>query len=140
MSQFFSPTEAVFNRLTANFSALPIVGFNDDGEDLDLDSGFVVVKVMTDASTIASIAGPTNRIRTSGTIQFYIYTGLNTGIEAGINHADTIANLFRAKSFDGVVGLNTRLAYMDKYEYNKKSLWLTLLVCGFYYDENFTVT
>lgn len=140
MTQFYTPTNAVLTRLTANFTALPVLAFNDDGEDTNLDAGFVVVKVAADEASIASISGPANRIRTSGTIQFYIYTPLNEGVKTGLDYADTIAGLFRAQAFGGVVGLNTRLAYMDKHEYNKKSLWLTLLVCGFYYDENFSVT
>jgi hypothetical protein len=140
MTQFNTPISAIMTRLNANFTAIPVIGFNDDGEGEDLNGDFVVVKVMPDSSTVASINGPTNRIRTSGVIIFYIYTALNTGIQAGVDYADQIAAIFRQKSFDNVVCLSTRLAYQDKNEYNKKSLWLTQLVCGFFYDENFAIT
>lgn len=135
----FSPLKSIIERVQANYTGLPLIGKNDDGKDLSLDDGFIQIDAKVFRSSLASINGPTPKYRGVGQMIFDIYTPLDTGVKDGRDIADELCVIFVGQTFEGVNCTTPALAESLKAEYSDKKLWLTRLICNFWFDQRYTV-
>lgn len=131
--------KAINDRLTNNWSTLPVVQPNDDGSDKNLTNGFVQLNVRQRDSRFATINGYAPTVFTFGSIDFNIFTEQNTGVGEGLTYATEISDIFRGAVFDRVYCYETYIDEGDLVEYSKGMYWLTPLRCMMKYDTNVTL-
>ena len=138
-TRFFDINKAAYDQLVANWTTLPAILDNDDGEGLDLTAGYVQISMNSFSSDPASINGSTPKIRTSGTFTINILTPQNQSIGKGMSYASQIAQFFSGTNFSGVQMLMPAPSAAQSIKNPKGQFWLTPLICGFYYDTNITI-
>lgn len=95
---------AVKARQEAGWTTAPFLYPNESYPLSDNPSTFVAVEFPVAASDQASLGAPgANKFRDLGTIRFTINTPVNIKTDLAIQYAGELANLFRAKVFDGVI-------------------------------------
>lgn len=96
--------DAVEFRLAANWILCPVIGANGQGETPDDGSAFLVVQYPVANASQTSIGSPgSNAFREEGAFRIVINVPRGDGLSTGLTWADTLAGLFRSKSFAGVV-------------------------------------
>lgn len=95
---------AVKARQQAGWTSAP-VNYPNEPFGLPADpSPFVDVDFPIAASDQASLGAPgANKFRDDGAIRFIVSTPVNTGTSLATQYANELADLFRAKVFDGVI-------------------------------------
>lgn len=140
MADFLNISKAVVGRLQANYSGLPILINNDDADELSLQAGFIYVSTVVGDSRTASINAYNARFRTTGLIEISIMSPVNEGENAALTLADTLAAIFRGKSFSNMVCFAPFIDRGQKVEYNKGNFWRVDLFCPFKYESHYSIT
>ncbi|OGO14147.1 MAG: hypothetical protein A2Y53_05670 [Chloroflexi bacterium RBG_16_47_49] len=135
----FDYHKAIIDRFTANWTTLPAILENDDGEGLTISSGFVKISFFTANSDFATINAGNPKIRTTGIVIFEIFTPQNEEIGDGLTYAGQIATIFRGKTFSGVSCFSPRIENGKEISYSKSKYWITPLLCPFRYDKYITI-
>ena len=139
MTAFLDQTAAVISRLEANFATLPVVIDNDDASDKDLTSGYVYCEVVWQDARQASINGPNPLFRHTGVVNIEINTPVNQGQGTGLTYAATIAAIFRGQSFSDLLFFAPSIVVAQRQSNQYGEFWMTPVICGFQYDEHFSI-
>lgn len=95
--------DAVKTRLTANWTATPIVGINVTGETPADGSPFLTVQYPVAGSRHVGMADIGNRtFREEGVIRLVLSARRGRGQAQALQWCDQLATLFRAQQFGGV--------------------------------------
>lgn len=136
MSTLYTTTTTnIAARLAAQFSALPIIWENDNGDGKDLLAGFVGAQVVFSENRFASINWPDPRTQLTGAMIFHVCSPINAGPLAGLQYADQLHTAFSGKVFNGIHCFVGHVDRADKIEYAKGEFWRTPYVCNFYVRE-----
>lgn len=136
MTAFKTASQAITNRLVANWDTTPIV-LPNSGFVPTTDTPFVSLQI--DFSTASQIAfgSPLQRHRMNGVISIEILTPVNEGAGLGLTYADTIAAIFRAQQFSGVLCFAPSIASQQQVKHETSEFWNTPLLCPFWFDQSF---
>lgn len=135
---FHHVAEHGYKRLANNFSALPVTVDNTDDTGKALSGGFVHFKTDFVSTDFNTINGHYPRVQAEGFYEIKIFTLQNTGIGQGLIYADTLADLFRGKMFEGIETLAPTVLSSEQIDNAKGQFWLTVLIIPFRYDINVT--
>jgi hypothetical protein len=132
-TNFYDISRKVISHLAANFTALPIFTVNDDPDDLNITNGCVFIGVRILASSQASMSNPL-RLRTKGYFTVEINTQIDKGQKEALQYADTICDLYRSKTIDGITYMTPVPDQARQIEYAKGKFYQISLNCPFWYD------
>lgn len=136
MSTLYATTSTnIAARLAAQFSALPVIWENDNGDGVNLSSGFVGAEVAFSQNRFASINWPTPRTQLNGIIILDVCSPVNAGALAGLQYADQLHTIFSGKVFNGIHCFVGHVDKASKIEYAKGEFWRTPFMCNFYVRE-----
>ena len=133
---FHHVAEHGYKRLINGFNSLPVTSSNTDDTGKTLASGFVHFKVDFSSTNFSTINGYYPRVKALGFYEIKIFTLQNTGMGQGLIYADTLADLFRGKMFEGIETLDPTVLSAEQIENSKGQFWLTVLIIPFRYDIN----
>jgi len=137
MTAFFDITKAIIDRMQANWATTPII-YDDENYEPDGTTAFVAFFVHHTNSDQASLSNDPI-IRFGGTIEASIYTASAQGIGLGLQHADSIAAIFRRQRFSNVLCYAPRIAPQGQRQkkFTNGVYIHTPLFCRFEYDKHF---
>lgn len=129
---FAAEAAAIESRLSSNWTTTPI---KYDNVDYVPTAGQNFVELIIDNSNaaIAGFGSTSLMYRMRGIISINIFTSLNTGTRTARGYADTIATLFRAAHFSGIICGAPNITRIGQVED-----WFVINVSVTYYrNENF---
>jgi hypothetical protein len=145
MSHYADLKAAIRQRLVANWTTTPLLFENVEEEQIktngQMPDSFVACETLPLMQEQKDLGGGNIRgYRTRGIIKIYIFTPAGDGDGLGMEYADTIAAIFRGKTFDGVVcyAPSIRDSGADKSDAEGR-YWRITLGVEFYYDQVFSV-
>lgn len=134
MTSIYSTIEAAIRqRLADNWSTTPIKYGNTPSPAVEPPFVFLEIR-HTSARQIGIGTGETNRLyRQSGLILIAIYVKKNDGTGLAAQYADAICDIFRGKTFGGVV---CSTCYPDggRPADDQGNYWMKTILCEFYSD------
>lgn len=103
MTAFSTAANAIRSRLSSMWSATPI-GYKNAPHDPTDGQAFLFLEVLNGEASQASIGSPGARVfRHPGVIMVHVFVPMGIGEKLALEHADAVAAIFRAQSFDGVL-------------------------------------
>ncbi len=136
MTAFETASQAITDRLVANWTTTPIVLPNSDLIPTT-ETEFVSLQIDFGSATQISLGKPLQRHRMNGVISIEILTPVNTGAGLGLQYADTIAAIFRAQQFSGVLCFAPTIASQQQVKHETSEFWNTPLLIPFWFDQSF---
>lgn len=135
MTAFAAAASQIRARMNANFTAAPIAWENAPHQPND--DAFVFFEVVSGGSEQVSIGSPNARLyRHAGVIQAHVFVPTGKGTKLALEHADTIAAIFRGQSFNGVLCFAPRLGNAAQADDDGKWYRVTVSI-PFQYDAIF---
>ena len=125
-------TQAIFDRLRANWTTTDIVYPNTDFKPTT-GQPFIGVQIDTLVSGQISIASPSID-RISGVLSIEVLTPINEGVGLALEYAEILAAIFRKVRFNGVLMFSPNIASGQQIKYSNSKWWNTPLACPFQYD------
>lgn len=144
-SHYADIAAAIGQRLAAGWTTTPILNENLD-ESLIQTSGempdsFIVLEILYLTNDQVDIGDPGHRrYRTRGVIKIHILTPTNKGDGLGLEYADTLAAIFRGKSFSGVICYGATMRGQQEKASADGRYWRVTLGIDFYSDKIFDIT
>lgn len=124
---------AIRTRLAANWSATPIKYGNTPSPAVEPPFIYVEIRHTGSRQTSVGTGDSNRRFRQTGLIIIGIYVKKNDGTGLAAQYADTLCDIFRGKTFGGVVCSN---CYPDggRPADDQGNYWMKTLFCEFYSD------
>lgn len=98
-----TPAAAIEARLRANWTATPIQTSNVVEDLPEPPAAFIALEFPGGGAEQITIGAPgANLFREDGAFMLHVFVPLGAGAAVARGHADTLAAIFRAQSFDGV--------------------------------------
>lgn len=135
-SLYLDCVKSIYDRISDNWSTLPILLDNDKGETLDLTSGFVYFRVIFTNSNPATINNSNPKVRTIGQANLHVFTPLNTGVGLGLTYAGELAQYIRNVTIGDVLFFSPVILSGQQNTMSKGEFWETPLTCPFQYDKH----
>ena len=135
MTAYATATKAIVDRLIAQWNTTPIVISNTDYAAVE-GTSFVHCHVHWSGADQVAFGDTQNRFRHEGEILIEILTPSDSGPGLGLEYADSIAAIFRAKSFGGVECMAAQVTGSSKAG-PLGNFWNTILIIPFYFDQRF---
>lgn len=96
--------DALRQRLTAGLTALPLKWPNENNQLPDEPAAFVYSVFTTAPQDLIAFGGGQgrNEFRTWATFECFVFVPVGSGLSAALQHAETIAALFRGQRFSNL--------------------------------------
>lgn len=144
-AHFADIAAAIRQRLADNWTTTPILYENLNAASIKTSGAapdaFIALEILTLLNEQADMGDPTlRRYRTRGVIKIHIFTPASQGDGLGLQYADTLAAIYRGKSFSGVVCSGASIRGIGNGAEATGNYWRQTLAVEFYADKVFNVS